>query len=42
MNAFNALWHLDMRELHCIDDALLVLLPKSHPHHGKANVQSPS
>jgi hypothetical protein len=29
MSAFDALWHLDMQELHCINDVLLVLLPKS-------------
>jgi hypothetical protein len=29
MLAFDALWHLDMRDMHCINDALLVLLPKT-------------
>jgi hypothetical protein len=29
MAAFDALWHMDTRNLHNINDALLVLLPKS-------------
>jgi hypothetical protein len=29
MLVFDALWHLDMRDMHCINDALLVLLPKT-------------
>jgi hypothetical protein len=28
MAVFNAFWHLDMRNLHNVNDALLVLLPK--------------
>jgi hypothetical protein len=29
MAAFDTFWHLDMRNLHCVKDTLLVLLPKS-------------
>jgi hypothetical protein len=29
MRTFDALWHLDMRDMHCVNDALLVLRPKT-------------
>jgi hypothetical protein len=29
MAVFDALWHLDTRNLHCVNDALMVLLPKT-------------
>jgi hypothetical protein len=29
MHTFDALWHLDMRDMHYVNDALLVLLPKT-------------
>jgi hypothetical protein len=29
MRAFDVLWHLDMHDVHCVNDALLVLLLKS-------------
>jgi hypothetical protein len=29
MHTFDALWHLDMRDMHCVNDALLVLRPKT-------------
>jgi hypothetical protein len=29
MGTFNALWHMDTRELHSVNEALVVLLPKT-------------